>query len=81
MRKNTVRAGFVGSDFVANIYRVYGTNVEVVGIHAGDQAKAAAFADAHGGEAFADTMRCSRRSMCCTSSPLPPCMRPSQFKC
>ena len=59
MRKNTVRAGLVGSGFAANlhiegIHRVYGTNVEVVGVHARDQAKATAFADAHGGEAFAE---------------------------
>jgi len=59
MKKNTVRAGLVGSGFAANlhiegIHRVFGTNVEVVGVHARDQAKAAAFADAHGGSPFAE---------------------------
>jgi predicted dehydrogenase len=43
MKKNTVRAGLVGSGFAANlhiegIHRVFGTNVEVVGVHARDQA-------------------------------------------
>lgn len=57
MQKKTVRAGLVGSGFAANlhiegIHRVYGTNVEIVGVHARDQAKAAAFAATHGGDAY-----------------------------
>ena len=59
MKKAKVRAGLVGSGFAANlhiegIHRVYGTDVDVVGVHGRNQDKAAAFAVKHGGAAFAD---------------------------
>lgn len=59
MKKKTVRAGLVGAGFAANlhiegIHRVFGTDAEIVGVHARDRAKAAAFTARHGGAPFAD---------------------------
>jgi predicted dehydrogenase len=52
-KKETVRAGIIGSGFAANLHieamaRVYGTNVEVVGVYSPTEANARRFADAHG---------------------------------
>src|SRR6056297_697355 len=49
MNKETVRAGLVGAGFSATFHykaisKVYGTNVEVVGVHALDRDQAAEFA-------------------------------------
>ena len=49
MEKKTVRAGIVGAGFSATFHyealrRVYGTNVEVVGVYALDKAQAADYA-------------------------------------
>lgn len=53
MKKATVRAGIVGSGFAASLHieamtRVYGTNVEVVGVYSPTRANAEKFAGAHG---------------------------------
>ena len=52
MKKATVRAGIVGSGFAASLHieamnRVYGTNVEVVGVYSPTRANAEKFAAAH----------------------------------
>jgi predicted dehydrogenase len=59
-QKATVRAGLVGAGFAATFHfdalrRVYGTNVEVVGVHATDRAGGEGFARARGIEFF-DTL-------------------------
>jgi predicted dehydrogenase len=51
--KKTVRAGIVGSGFAASLHieaaaRVYGTNVEMIGVHSPTEANARRFAEAHG---------------------------------
>ena len=56
--KKTVRAGIVGSGFAASLHieaaaRVYGTNVEMVGVHSPTEANARRFAEAHGLEVLA----------------------------
>jgi predicted dehydrogenase len=53
LKKATVRAGIVGSGFAASLHieamtRVFGTNVEVVGVYSPTRANAEKFADAHG---------------------------------
>jgi predicted dehydrogenase len=51
--KKTVRAGIIGSGFAASLHieaaaRVYGTNVEMIGVHSPTEANARRFAAAHG---------------------------------
>ncbi len=57
MNKKTVRAGIVGSGFSASFHyealrKVYGTDVEVVGVYSKDPARRAAFAQQRGMRAF-----------------------------
>ena len=59
MAKKTIRAGLVGAGFAARLHieairRVYGCNVDVVGVHSRNPDSAAAFAARHGTTAFAD---------------------------
>ncbi len=58
MQKKTVRSGLVGAGFSASfhfeaIQKVYGTNVDVVGVYAKDQDMARAYAEKRGIRAFA----------------------------
>ena len=51
--KKTVRAGLIGSGFAASLHieaaaRVYGTNVEIVGVYSPTKANARHFAGVHG---------------------------------
>ena len=57
MTKKTVRAGIVGAGFSANFHfeaikRVYGTNVDVKGVYALDQAQATEFGEMRGIRAY-----------------------------
>ena len=59
MGKTKVRAGIVGAGFSANFHleaarRVYGADVEVLGVHAKTQASTQGFAQKHGIQAFDD---------------------------
>lgn len=59
MSKAKVRAGIVGAGFSASFHyeaarRVYGADVEVVGVHARTQASTQSFAQKHGIQAFDD---------------------------
>ena len=57
MQKKTVRSGLVGAGFSATFHyeaikKVYGTNVDVVGVYAKDEAMAGTFAQERGIQAF-----------------------------
>jgi predicted dehydrogenase len=57
MQKKTVRSGLVGAGFSATFHfeairKVYGTEIDVVGVYAKDQAMARAFAEKRGIRAF-----------------------------